>query len=109
MAPKEASLHSYGRRAGQHRFCMAPPGHGLDTHRLWETLVFGCIPLVVSSPLDPLLRDMPVVVLPSWDSLDIPALQRRYGELMAAESRFDMAKLYLPYWVRQVADALREA
>ena len=38
-------------------------------YRLWETLVFGCIPIVLSSPLDALYSQFPVVILRSWDEL----------------------------------------
>jgi hypothetical protein len=36
------------RELAQHRFCLAPPGNGFDTHRAWEslyvsTLVYICI------------------------------------------------------------------
>jgi hypothetical protein len=33
----------------RHRFSLAPPGNGLDTHRAWESLYLGTLPLVQDS------------------------------------------------------------
>eukprot|EP00913_Durusdinium_trenchii_P017208 g16181.t1 len=47
-------------------FVAAPWGHGLDTHRVWEALMMGSVPVVLSSPLDVLYEQFPVIILQSW-------------------------------------------
>jgi len=47
-------------------FVAAPWGHGLDTHRFWEALMMGSVPVVLSSPLDVLYKQFPVIILQSW-------------------------------------------
>lgn len=61
----------------RHRYCIAPDGNGLDTHRFWECVYLGVIPIVVRSEL---IRPLGirVVVLDSWDDLDVDALNRQY-------------------------------
>lgn len=41
----------YLEKLGRHRFSLAPPGNGLDTHRAWESLYLGTLPLVQDSPV----------------------------------------------------------
>jgi hypothetical protein len=45
------------RQFGAHQFAIAPTGMGWDTHRLWELLFLGTVPIVQSGPLDPLLAE----------------------------------------------------
>ncbi|KAJ9458251.1 exostosin [Diplonema papillatum] len=97
---KADALLSYGGLASRHKFCVAPPGHGLDTHRLWESLLFGCVPIVLSSPLDGALRGLPVVILASWDDLTLQLLADKYKAF--ANTTFDLSRMFLPYWVELI-------
>lgn len=53
----------------QYAFSICPMGNGLQTHRLWEDLVLGCICIVKSSPINPLYRGLPVVIVNDWDEI----------------------------------------
>jgi hypothetical protein len=50
----------------KHAFVACPAGRGIDSHRLWEALLLGTIPIVRRSSLDRLLVDLPVLVVDSW-------------------------------------------
>ncbi|NBP01354.1 MAG: hypothetical protein EBU90_14665 [Proteobacteria bacterium] len=39
----------YLQELAQHRFCLCLRGNGLDTHRFWESLYLGVIPVVLSN------------------------------------------------------------
>lgn len=59
-------------RLAQHRYCICPEGNGVDTHRLWEALYLGCIPIVLETPfIRTLVHSMdnmlPIIVVKSWD------------------------------------------
>lgn len=47
----ERRLHPFklASEIRQHRFVLCPPGNGLDTHRYWEVLYWGSIPIVQAS------------------------------------------------------------
>jgi hypothetical protein len=62
------------RAMGAHAFVAAPIGHGVDTHRLWEVLALGSVPVVVSSSLDTLYVDFPIIVLGSWAEANASAM-----------------------------------
>ena len=51
----------------KYKFILSPPGAGEDTHRTWEALYVGCIPIVKSSLLNSLYEDLPVVIVDDWD------------------------------------------
>ena len=38
---------SYIDELSQHRFCVAPPGNGIDTHRAWECIYLGVTPIML--------------------------------------------------------------
>jgi hypothetical protein len=42
----------------QSKFVVCPPGRGLDTHRVYETLFFGGIPIIKTSFLDPMYKKL---------------------------------------------------
>src|SRR6185437_6783751 len=53
-------------RNARYRFHIAVTGNGLDTHRLWEVLYLGSVPIVMTSVLDKLYENLPVLIVQSW-------------------------------------------
>jgi hypothetical protein len=89
---------NYSKLAQSHSFIVTPRGNGVDTHRLWETLYRGSIPLVRNSAW-----------LENFDFLSSLALKVNswdLGEMLAAvdnrEVRFfhpqNVPELWWPYW-----------
>ncbi len=52
-----------------YHFVLSMPGNGMDCHRTWEILFFGCIPIVKRSPLDPLYHNLPVIIVDDWNDI----------------------------------------
>jgi len=51
-----------------HKFIACPPGHGMDTHRIWETLYMKRVPIVKRHPyFEKLLEGFPVLWVDNWD------------------------------------------
>jgi len=48
------------------KFVLCPEGFGMDTHRVYEALACGAIPVVLHSPLDHLYAKLPVCILNTW-------------------------------------------
>jgi len=63
ISPK--TIHTLMRRT---MFVPAPAGNGLDSHRTWEALYLGCIPVILRKEYcgD---DNWPVMVVDSWDEL----------------------------------------
>lgn len=54
------------RRLAAAYFCLSPRGNGVDSHRTWEALYLGTIPVVTRSVLTEQHRDIPMVALDDW-------------------------------------------
>ena len=62
------------KRLAQYKWCICPEGNGVDTHRLWEAMYLGCIPIVLKSPfIDTLMHytggELPIYVIDAWSDL----------------------------------------
>lgn len=70
---KAKSMSEYYRQLKEHRFVASPAGRGLDTHRSWEALIMGSIPVVDDVPsLRELFADLPVLPVKSWRNVRGP-------------------------------------
>lgn len=78
-----------------YKYIISPHGNGLDCHRTYEAMCLGCIPVVRSSPLNFIYKDMPVIILNSWDSISLNVLNK-ISEQKINNSR---EKLMLKYWI----------
>jgi hypothetical protein len=72
---KRKSFEGYLEDLRRHRFVLCPQGNGLDTHRTWETLLMGSVPVIAHSTLDGLYAGLPVVLVDDWDVIDEALLQ----------------------------------
>ena len=88
------------RKQIQYAFVICPHGNGLDCHRQWEALCLGCIPVVVTSPIDVLYKDLPVLILQKWSDITPQLLQDTVTKFK--DMKFNYDKLLLSYWVDKI-------
>ncbi len=89
------------RRRGRYAFVLSPPGNGLDTHRLWESLALGHIVLTPASSLDPLFRGLPVIPFQHWSEIQGPHLERWLAAHCLADARLEK-KLTSADWISRI-------
>ena len=86
----------------QFYYNVCPMGNGFDTHRFWETLMVGTVPIIKSHDyFDNLLYQyptLPVIVVKSW--LELPQLittlsVERYNELF---NKANLDIIYSKFW-----------
>lgn len=82
------------------KFVLSPRGNGIDCYRTWEALIMGAIPIVRSSPLDPLYEGLPVLIVHDWRTITEGFLNAKWAEMQAKE--YQMERLYAPYWLAQI-------
>jgi hypothetical protein len=72
IVEQRMSSWRYSRLASRYQFVACPRGNGLDTHRFWETLYRGSIPVVLDSYWARTLKSygLPLVVVSTWSDLD---------------------------------------
>ena len=84
------------------QFAWAPPGRGIDSHRAWECLLAGCVPIVLRTTLAPLYAGMAVLQVDDYSRLTAQELRR--AAQLAAQAPEDSAsglapQLYAFYWL----------
>ena len=85
-------------------FVICPHGGGLDCHRNWEALCLGCIPIVKTSPIDKLYRDLPVLIIKDWHIITQELLNDTLSVFKAKleNNEFNIEKLKLSYWLQTI-------
>lgn len=93
---KALEWDDYIKELQRSTFNICPEGNGLDTHRVWETLYCGSIPVILANTIDDLLEDLPALIISDWNTISLSMLKESLPQLKKKKYRFD--KLYYPYW-----------
>lgn len=88
------------------KFVVSPEGNGLDCHRTWEALIMGTIPIVLTSPLDPLFKDLPVLIVSDWSEVTESLLHETYLKYQHVNFK-DLPQLTLNYWLKNIDEKKR--
>lgn len=83
---------------------LCPEGNGIDTHRLWETLYMGGVPVIINSAyMRPLTHDLPVIHLNNWNELlNEEKLARCWQEI--SKQSWNLEKLKISYWTKLILE-----
>lgn len=87
-------------------FVLSPTGRGLDCFRTWEAILVGSIPVVTPSYLDPLFKDLPVLIVKDWKDINPEFLNQKIEEFKSRE--FPLDKLYISFWREYINKLLRD-
>ena len=88
----------------KYAFVISPHGNGYDCHRTWEALILGCIPVVKTSPLDVLFKDLPVLILKDWKELTKQLMEKTIQDFKNKYNEFNFQKLSLKYWTNKISN-----
>jgi hypothetical protein len=81
----------------EHKFVLCPRGNGIDTHRLWETLYMGSIPIVKKHLAMDEFVDLPILFIDDWTDISNETfLESKYIEIV--NKKWNMDKLKFSYW-----------
>jgi hypothetical protein len=103
---------SHGRFADDlvsHRFVLCPPGNGVDTHRMWETLAAGGIPVVAKSIAMEPFRSLPILFVDDLCGVTLEFLETEWARISGMPA--NLAMLEADYWKALIvgaSDGLRE-
>jgi hypothetical protein len=101
----EAGRISYLMDLRTHNFVICPSGNGIDTHRIWETLYMGGIPIVKSNKVvEKLSKDLPIIVVKKWSQvLNLPYMEEIYYEFTTNRVH-NFEKLQIQYWLNKISN-----
>ena len=87
-----------------HDFVLCPRGGGVDTHRLWETLYMGSIPIVRRDIAMQDFSDLPICFVDYWDQVTPEFLDSELKRIQ--NGVFNMEKLKISYWIKAIQDSI---
>jgi hypothetical protein len=88
-----------------HKFVLCPRGNGVDTHRLWETLYMGSIPIVIYDITHKDWTDLPILFIQDWSQITEEFLDSEYTRIL--NTRWNFSKLKMSYWIEKIKNARR--
>ncbi len=93
LMPKELAILASG-----YKFVACPRGNGTDTHRFWETLYRGSVPVVKKSQWSNSVRIMglPILELEEWDYAEFLQRKRMFADVIVNPQLIPI--LWLDYW-----------
>lgn len=92
------------RELRNHEFVLCPRGNGVDTHRLWETLYMGSIPIVQRDIAHRGWEDLPIAWVNSWEEVTEAWLDSQLERIRSGT--WAMEKLKASYWIEQIGSTL---
>eukprot|EP00045_Choanoeca_perplexa_P003618 m.32291 g.32291 ORF g.32291 m.32291 type:complete len:375 (+) comp12143_c0_seq1:164-1288(+) len=109
--PNETPRQTIWNITSQVEFVISPPGHGVDCHRHWETLMLGAIPIIIRRPplTTRLFDGMPVVQVDSYKEVTVDKLldwQETYRPMMTAFLASKNERVFSSWWMREVLSIL---
>jgi hypothetical protein len=103
---KRETLHSDdGRRRylediKSSKFVFCPRGNGVDTHRIWETMYMGSIPIVKYEITHESFTDLPILFIENWNEISDEFLEESYKKIV--EKNWNLDKLKVGYWTNLI-------
>jgi len=94
------TLKQYRNKLIQHKYILCPPGNGIDTHRLWETLYLGSIPVVEENQFNNYYKNLPIITYKNLEELSLESLNSKFKNL-----NFDNINLLkTSTWINQIKE-----
>ena len=90
------SFEQYSSRLREYEFVLCPWGNGFDTHRLWEALYAGSIPVTLSHLSLKSFEEFPIILLDSYSEFNIK--EKKFDDF----KYFFNEKLNINWWFKQI-------
>jgi hypothetical protein len=83
-----------------HYYVVCPRGNGIDTHRIWETLYVGSIPIVKLEKGLEQFTDLPILFINDWNEVTEDLLKEKIDFFYKKE--WNLEKLFFNYWKKRI-------
>ena len=82
------------------KFTISPPGHGIDCHRIWESIAVGTIPIVENCHNISFHTKCPIMIIDDWSVLSKEYLEHKYD--FYTSSLYSKSSIFLDYWIEKI-------
>lgn len=88
----------FAQEMNQYKFVACPRGNGIDTHRFWEALYRGSVPIVIASKWSKSLKylDLPLIEVSDW--AEAGNAIKEFANQSPPRLPSELKSLWLPYW-----------
>jgi hypothetical protein len=91
---------NYLKNLKHHDFIICPPGNGEDTHRLWETLYIGSIPIVKKTINTSYYKNLPICYINDWQQIADQNFLIEQKNMLKSKTNLQM--LDFDYWKNKI-------
>lgn len=84
-----------------HHYVICPRGNGIDTHRIWETLYLGRIPVVKKEINTKFYQKLPILFIDSWEEVTEPLLKNNL-EKLSDYKKYNLEMLKFSFWKEKI-------
>lgn len=99
------NFDNYLNNIHSHKFVLCPEGNGMDTHRTWETLYVGSIPIEKRNLNNQFYNDLPICFVNEWSDINENFLNEEYKRIV--NTKWDLKKLDFNYWDEKIKNCLK--
>jgi hypothetical protein len=92
------NISGYFEALRNHKFIFCPEGNGIDTHRFWEALYFGCIPIVKWNINISFYANLPILIVDDWDEVNEQFLLNSHKHILNRFEKRNLSMLNFDYW-----------
>lgn len=86
----------YLERMRQCAFVACPRGNGVDTHRVWEALYMGSVPIIIKHNWNKAFRNLRIAFIDTWEQVTTEWIQTEYQRITQQE--YDTSMYKMSYW-----------
>lgn len=101
---KPLKNEDYQRNLTQHKFTLAPWGNGIDTHRFWETLYSGSIPITKDHHIYSSFKTIPRILVNEYSEITEEFLNENFENLESSIESFSLDEINFGYWENLICD-----
>jgi hypothetical protein len=87
-----------------HKFVICPRGNGMSTHREWETLYMGSIPVQKRDKNNRFFTNLPICFVDEWEEITESFLNSEYDRISKMDWNREM--LTFEYWKNKIINTL---
>lgn len=82
----------------EHQYILCPRGNGIDTHRFWEALYRGCVPIILKNKWSSSLNylNIPMVQLEKWQDFEFEI--KKFGKTFSGFDPRKLSFLWIDHW-----------
>lgn len=108
------NFSNYINNIRHHHFVLCPEGNqnghtggvcAIGSHRVWETLYVGSIPIVKKSTASLYFQDLPILLIDNWEDITYDFLEQNLLKIKSII--YNTKKLYLSYWINKIQDYIK--